>query len=262
MGAQLLVVAALTLVDSYRRRGRTPKQFPTVAPLQAPLGDGTVTTYTFGSDLFDDMLAAIEGAQRQILFETYIWKGDEVGNRFKQALTEAAERGVEVYAIFDGFANIVVAPGFKRFSPLVRVLKYPAYSAGWHFFDPRRYGRDHRKILVIDTEVGFVGGYNVGTAYKTQWRDTHVRVTGPGVWDLKLAFADFWNMQENQKRGRRPLLLDTVADWEPRLRFTATSRTSGAFRSGPCTWRRSAEPTTTSTSRRRTSSPTVTSWRL
>jgi cardiolipin synthase A/B len=218
LGAQLIVALVLTVVDSYRRRGKRPRPFPTVPPLQTPLGEGTVTTYTFGRDLFDDMLAAIEAAEHQILFETYIWKGDEVGTRFKQALTEAAERGVDVYAIYDGFANVVVPPAFKRFSPAVRVLKYPAYSAGWRFFDPRRYGRDHRKILVVDTTVGFVGGYNIGTAYSTQWRDTHVRVTGPGVWDLKLAFADFWNMRENQRGGRRPLLLDTVADWEPRLR--------------------------------------------
>ena len=55
-----------------------------------------MTTYTFGQDLYDDMLAAIEGAQKQVLFETYIWKGDAVGQRFKKALIDAADRGVEV----------------------------------------------------------------------------------------------------------------------------------------------------------------------
>ena len=59
------------------------------------------------------MLAAIEGAQRQILFETYIWKGDEVGERFKAALAAAADRGVEVYCIYDGFANLVGQPGVQ-----------------------------------------------------------------------------------------------------------------------------------------------------
>ena len=62
----------------------------------------------------------------------------------------------------------------------MKVLPYPVYNAGWRFFDLRRYGRDHRKILVVDDAVGFVGGYNIGTAYATEWRDTHVRVTGPG----------------------------------------------------------------------------------
>ncbi len=215
---QVLVAVVLTLVDSYRRRGKRPKPFPTTPPAQVAIGDGTVTTYTFGQDLYDDMLAAIARAQHQILFETYIWKGDAMGERFKRALSQAAGRGVEVYAVYDGFANLVVSPRFKRFGPRLRVLEYPIYNAGVRFFDLRRYGRDHRKILVVDDEVGFVGGYNVGSAYATEWRDTHIRVTGPGVWDLKRSFADFWNLNRRPRHGVRPLLLETASDWEPRIR--------------------------------------------
>jgi len=217
-GVQLLVALTLTLVDSYRRRGRKPSPFRTTPPTEVKIGGGTVTTYTFGKDLYDDMLAAIDSAERQILFETYIWKGDAVGERFKRALVDAAERGVEVYAIYDTFANLVVRPSFKQFPPGLRVLKYPVYNAGWRFFDLRRYGRDHRKILVVDDRVAFVGGYNVGTAYATEWRDTHVRITGPGVWDLKRAFADFWNLNRH-RHGGRPLLLETASEWEPRIRL-------------------------------------------
>src|SRR4029450_8341256 len=144
---------SLTLVDSYRRRNRKPKPFPTTAPIEVDVGRGTVTTYTFGQDLYSDMLAAIEGAQRQILFETYIWKGDEVGERFKAALAAAADRGVEGYVIYDGFANLVVSPRFKRFPANMKVLRYPVYTAGFRFLDLGRYGRDHRKILVVDDAV-------------------------------------------------------------------------------------------------------------
>jgi cardiolipin synthase len=218
LALQMVLALVLTLVDSYRRRGKRPKPFPTTPPATVSIGDGTVTTYTFGQDLYDDMLEAIGDARHQILFESYIWKGDEVGERFKKALSDAAGRGVEVYAIYDGFANRVVSPRFKRFGPRLRVLEYPIYNAGWRFFDLRRYGRDHRKILVVDDRVGFVGGYNIGSAYATEWRDTHVRITGPGVWDLKRSFADFWNLNRRPRHGNRPLLLETVADWEPRIR--------------------------------------------
>jgi cardiolipin synthase len=222
LGVQVALAVALTLVDSYRRRGKKPQPFPTTPRATVLIGDGAVTTYTFGQDLYDDMLAAIEGARERILFETYIWKGDEVGERFKRALSDAAGRGVEVYAVYDGFGNLVVSPLFKRFGPRLKVLEYPVYNAGWRFFDLRRYGRDHRKILVVDDAspdaVGFVGGYNVGSAYATEWRDTHVRVTGPGVWDLARAFADFWNLNRRPRHGLRPLLLETVSDWEPRIR--------------------------------------------
>ena len=216
-GFQLVLVISLTLVDSYRRRGKKSKPFPTTSPREVRIGDGSVKTYTYGQDLYDDMLEAIGEARQQILFESYIWKGDEVGEKFKQALDDAAGRGVEVYAIYDGFANMVVSPMFKRFAPRLRVLEYPVYNAGWRFFDLRRYGRDHRKILVVDDHVGFVGGYNVGSAYATEWRDTHVRITGSGVWDLKRAFADFWNMNRRPRHGR-PLLLEAASDWEPRIR--------------------------------------------
>ena len=183
-GIPLIVAIAMSLVDSYRRRGKKPKPFPTRTAQETQVGDGAVTTYTFGQDLYDDMLAAIEGAKKQVLLETYIWKGDAVGQRFKKAIIDAADRGVEVRVIYDQFANIVVRPPFKRFPPNVKVLAYPVYSAGWRFFDLRRYGRDHRKILVVDDTVGFVGGYNIGSPYATEWRDTHCRITGPGVWDL------------------------------------------------------------------------------
>jgi cardiolipin synthase len=102
----------------------------------------------------------------------------------------------------------------------VKVLAYPVYSAGWRFFDLRRYGRDHRKILVVDDQVAFVGGYNIGSPYATEWRDTHCRITGPGVWDLTRAFADFWNLHRTKRFGRRqpPMLMTTASTWEPRIR--------------------------------------------
>ncbi len=121
------LAVGLTFFDSYRRRGKKPKPFPTTAPATVAVGHGEVTTYTYGRDLYDDMVAAIDGAQKQILFETYIWKGDEVGQRFKDALAAAADRGVEVYCIFDAFANLVVSPVFKRFPANMKVLQYPVY---------------------------------------------------------------------------------------------------------------------------------------
>jgi cardiolipin synthase len=220
-GIQMALAIGMSLVDSYRRRGKKSKPFPVTPPREVTVGGGTLTPYTYGQDLYDAMLAAIDGAQRQILFETYIWKGDEIGEKFKAALAAAADRGVEVYCIYDGFANLVVSPRFKRFPPTMKVLRYPIYPAGWKFYDFARYGRDHRKILVVDDSVGFVGGYNIGTAYATEWRDTHVRITGPGVWDLKRAFADFWNLNRRRRIGtsERPLLLETASTWETRIRF-------------------------------------------
>lgn len=224
LGVQLGLALAMTLVDSYRRRGKKPKPFPTRPAKQIPVGAGTVTTYTFGADLYADMLAAIEGARSQVLLESYIWKGDEVGEKFKAAIIDAAARGVDVHVIYDSFANLVVSPRFKRFPPPVKVLAFPIYTAGWRFFDLRRYGRDHRKILVVDEEVAFVGGYNIGTPYATEWRDTHARITGPAVSDLRRAFADFWNLHRTKRfqmvrRRVQPLLTKASPQWESQIRL-------------------------------------------
>jgi cardiolipin synthase A/B len=217
---QLSIALGLTLVDSWRRRGRKTEPFPVTPPDEVEVGTGSVTPYTYGDDLYRDMLTEIESAKSEILLETYIWKDDEVGRRFKDAVEAAARRGVDVFVVYDAFANLVVPPAFKQFSPAIRVLAYPVYPAGWRFYDLRRYGRDHRKILVVDDRVAFVGGYNIGTAYATEWRDTHAKVTGPAVWDLKRAFVDFWNMQARVGRGPGPLLhVESPDEWDPRVRL-------------------------------------------
>ena len=72
-GIPFLVAVVMTVVDSYRRRGKKPKPFPTDPPGDVQIGDGSVRTYTYGRHLYDDMLEAISSAKEQVLFESYIW---------------------------------------------------------------------------------------------------------------------------------------------------------------------------------------------
>lgn len=221
VGVPFILAVGMSAVDGYRSRGRRAKPFPTLPPTSTPLGNGELTTYSFGADLYEDMLAAIDNAEHEILLETYIWKGDELGETFKKALIAAADRGVDVRVIYDSMANLVVPRRFKRFPSSVKVLRFPLYPAGWRFFDFSRYGRDHRKILVVDSNVGFVGGYNIGGLYATEWRDTHVRIAGLGVSDLRRTFVDFWNLNRNRKLPgqERAMQVDTPSEWDPRIRF-------------------------------------------
>jgi cardiolipin synthase A/B len=108
VAAQGVVVAILTGMASWRKRLR-PRHvsFPHTETETMPIGLSTGTVYTFGTALYDEMLAAIRGAQHRVLFESFIIKGDAVGQAFKQALIDAAARGVEVFVIYDGFANLV-----------------------------------------------------------------------------------------------------------------------------------------------------------
>ncbi|WP_017571191.1 phospholipase D-like domain-containing protein [Nocardiopsis halotolerans] len=216
---QVAVAATLMGINHWRRKVRPRRaHFPRTAPVELPVGDteATATVYTYGEDLFEDMLAAVRRARHRVLFESYIIKDDKVGGEFKSALIEAAERGVEVYVIYDGFANLVVPRSFFHFPPDVHVLRYPAFRPGVLLMNIRKSGRDHRKILTVDGEVGFVGGYNVGSLYATDWRDTHLRVTGSTVWELENAFCDFWNM--NRAASQPELENLGEADWEAHVR--------------------------------------------
>jgi cardiolipin synthase len=211
------IIAALTVTTKIRKLNRAHRGdgFPRTPPFAVSVGGSTtITTYTVGTDLYDDMLTAIAGAKERILFESFIFKGDAMGKRFKRALIRAAERGVEVRVVYDGFANMVVRPSFLRFPPSVDVLRYPLLS-GWMVFNPRRWGRDHRKILVVDDTAAFVGGYNIGSEYETTWRDTHLKVEGGSVWDLDNAFVDFWNLNA---RGLTMLKDRGSPSWDPYVR--------------------------------------------
>lgn len=203
LAAQAVTVAGLMAFDSLRKRDRPEYKFPRTTPRTLSLGDGDMRVYTYGEDLYRDMLADIDGASERIFFETFIWKGDRVGQEFKDALVRAHQRGVEVYIAFDQFANLVVRRAFYAdLPPGIHVKRHPIVSGGWKFLHPRHSGRNHRKLLVIDDRAAYVGGYNIGTLYATRWRDTHARFTGDMVVELVNAFVDYWNIRVPRGQAR------------------------------------------------------------
>lgn len=216
VGLEAVAVGALAAYGTWRKHQEPGGDVPPQPPLATQIGESAITVYTNGSVLYDAMLDAIRQAQQRILLDMFIWKGDQVGQAFKDELMRAAERGVEVFVIFDRFANLVVPPRFKRFPTSIHTLQFRVAPPLSRMLDPRSYGRDHHKILVVDRRVAFVGGYNIGSVYSTKWRDTSVGVTGVPVWDLENVFIDFWNMH---RRANQPQL-DARAHprWEPRIR--------------------------------------------
>ncbi|MCY0905216.1 phospholipase D-like domain-containing protein [Arthrobacter sp. H14-L1] len=216
LALQGAVIAALVIMDTLRKHGRSKRVgFPRPGTFKSEVAGSSTTIYTFGEDLYKEMLAQIRQAKKRILMETYIWKDDKVGQEFKAALAEAAERGVEIFVIYDVFANLVVPRSFFRFHPAIHVLPFPVLRPSIVFTNVRGTGLDHRKLLIVDDEIGFVGGYNIGSLYATQWRDTHLKISGPSVWELRQAFATVWN----HYRKNLPELRETNANfWEPRVR--------------------------------------------
>ncbi len=192
-GLQAVTIAVLFVIAARRQVRRPFKGFPYLNLPEVRVGDNSLKMYSRGTDLYEAMLAAIEYAKESIYLESYIWKGDAVGHEFKQRLARKAAEGVQVYVIFDAFGNLVVPREFKNFPPELHTLKYQTLLRPWHALDPRRYALDHRKLLVVDGRIAFIGGYNIGGLYATEWRDTHLRIRGPAAADLAQSFVDFWN---------------------------------------------------------------------
>jgi cardiolipin synthase A/B len=192
--AQSLTVGILVFISARRMRGKHEHSFPRIELQEVRVGKNSLQLYSYGRNLFDAMHEAIANAKESIYFESFIWKDDEVGREFRDLLAKKAAEGVTVYVIYDKFGNLVVpAEFYKAFSPAIHRLEYQFVSRPWHILDPRRYSLDHRKLLIVDGFTSFIGGYNIGSTFAYEWRDTHLRIQGPAAANLGHSFIDFWN---------------------------------------------------------------------
>lgn len=148
-----------------------------------------------GDAFFARMLEAIEGAQAYVLLEMYLVRSGQVTSAFVAALGAAAQRGVRVCVLFDGFGALGLARADRR--------RLSAAGVELRFFNPLRFAsrarnllRDHRKILVTDGRIAFVGGAGLtddfAGAARRGWREVMVQIQGPVVGDWQRAFARTW----------------------------------------------------------------------
>jgi cardiolipin synthase len=150
-----------------------------------------------GDAIFPPMLAAIDGASRRISFETYIFDKGDVAGRFTSALAAAARRGVEVRLLVDAVGAKTMERQHAEALEAAGVQIGTYNPLHWYNIEELNY-RTHRKILVVDGEVGFTGGAGVADHWRgsardaSEWRDTHLRVTGPAVTMLEAAFWENW----------------------------------------------------------------------
>lgn len=213
-----------------RRRFRFPHHL-----LEPVYVDGhRLQIFNYGQRTFEDMLAEIDKAQEMILLETFILKGDEIGQKFKQKLIEKAEQGVRVCIAFDGFGSLLMPLGFRRWPPQVQVSVFGPIHSYLNFLLVHTYIRNHRKLLVIDGRTAYLGGMNIGREYARTWRDTHLRIDGPTAEEVALAFAGLWNKRNKKPDRRLRLPYNPRYDDSPHI-YLHESRPSPVF--GPVTIR-------------------------
>lgn len=183
----------------------------------SPLMKGNrVVPLVDGPKAFQNMSAAIKKAKKHIHMETYIIEDDEVGQRFSDLLIEKQLEGVQVSLIYDSVGAISTPKEF--FTRLtdngIKVLEFNPINpltakAGWDVNQ-----RDHRKLLIVDGEIAFLGGINISSVYSggsfkqsskkrpdnaLPWRDTHLQVEGPVVAEFQKMFIDTWEKQKGDE---------------------------------------------------------------
>jgi len=174
-----------------------------------------VTLLEDGAATYPAMFAAIRNARDHINLETYIFEDDEVGRQFADLLLEQQARGVQVNVIYDSFGGLGTPKAFfdRLTAGGIAVLEFNpvnplAAKAPW---SPNN--RDHRKLLVVDGKVAFIGGLNISNVYtsgsasrrsgdpeghRIAWRDTHMQIDGPVVAELQKLFMSTWEKQRGK----------------------------------------------------------------
>lgn len=163
-----------------------------------PTTSNRTTLLIDGHDTFASIFDAIETAKKYILVQYYLIRQDHTGNRLKNRLCRKAAEGVSIYVLFDDIGSYGIRLGYIDDMRKAGIAIY-----GFNANRRRRNRfhlnfRNHRKLVVVDGKVGFVGGLNVGDEYLGKhakygpWRDTHARIEGPVVLSLQLAFFEDW----------------------------------------------------------------------
>lgn len=156
-----------------------------------------ITIYTTGSDKFNDLLEDIRQAKDHIHIEYYIFCDDEIGRKFQRVLIDKAKEGVKIRLLYDDVGCWNVKESFFREMKDAGIEVYAFLRVAFPAFSSKVNYRNHRKIVVIDGKIGYMGGMNIadrydkGTEWGT-WRDTHFKFKGKGVHGLQSAFLIDW----------------------------------------------------------------------
>jgi len=195
--------------------------------------------FSHSQTALDAMLAAILAAKTSIYWELYIFLDDAEGQKFVAALAEKARSGVEVKLILDAFGSLGFQSEDKLRQAGVQIIWYNRLVSPWHKWKlvHKIINRNHRKMLIVDNEIGFLGGVNVSTVYRA-WDDLHLMLTGKPVRQLQYGFARNWIKAGGPRKAvrhiLRPKLIGGLEKWRERLTFIIHSP---SYRSERFLWR-------------------------
>lgn len=186
-----------------------------------------IRIFTSGQAKMAALEADLRAATKYINLQYYIFTDDNVGRRIADILMEKARQGVKVRVIYDHVGSFRTGNRFWRKMKKAGVECHPFFKVTLPVFGSRINWRNHRKLVIIDGKVGYVGGMNIADRYITggkkfkTWRDAHLRVIGPAVRSLQYSFAVDWNFMG------MPLIEDEVPETPETGEMGAQLVTSG-----------------------------------
>ncbi len=212
IGLLPLVGTLLYLLAGFRKRIRYPKRPERIEGLLFNdrleriiyAGCGTRTTLHNhvellhnGNNAFTALIAALQRAARTIHMEYYIFRDDRIGRTIADILVRKARAGLEVRVIYDAVGSSGMSRALLRRMSDAGIDIRPFEPLRFPWFTPRSTRRNHRKIVVTDGRVAFLGGINIAKYYLDgdgmgKWRDEHLRIEGDAVADLQRLFLADW----------------------------------------------------------------------
>ncbi len=187
-----------TLTSFIRRSGNSPLT-----------ANNEVRLLINGEEKFPTLLHAIAKAKSHIHLEYYIYEDDITGKEIADLLIKKAQAGVEVRFMYDDFGSHSLGKKFLQKLNDAGVETAPFYKVIWYAFANRMNYRNHRKIIIIDGTIGFIGGINMSDKYRNDlakqndlfWRDTHLMINGQATAHLQYLFMCDWNFCSDAKLG-------------------------------------------------------------
>lgn len=174
--------------------------------------DNDVDIFIDGNEKFRALMEDLRNAEHFIHIQYYIIKNDVLFNQIKDILIEKAAQGVEVRVLFDAMGCRSVRHSYWKWLNEKGVQTAEFFPAILRRLQLRINYRNHRKIVVVDNKVAYVGGFNVGKEYIDldekfgHWRDTHLRICGSAVLGLQVRFVLDWNYAAGENLFLRPEL--------------------------------------------------------
>lgn len=178
--------------------------------------DNNLKYFSQGPDMLESLMQDIKNATKTINILFYIFANDKTGKKVRNLLIEKAKQGVQVRVLYDAVGSMTTYKGFFRKLKKAggKISEFFPAFLGLKFMNFRANYRNHRKIVVIDGKIGYIGGMNIRNDHMGQkkkvapWRDCHIRIEGSAVYSLQNIFISDWQLSQKIPEKQEQFLTD------------------------------------------------------